>query len=106
MAATVEQLAGSAHLLHSAACLLAGDLATALSSVQRFLANYAGTAREEDCCLAYAQLAFSAAERQGNDAAAKVPCSSPSPISLPPNPSNPSIPSHRTGCLHIQSSVR
>lgn len=73
MAATVEQLAGSAHLLRSAACLLAGDLATALASTQTFLANYAGTAREEDCCLAYAQLAYSAAERRGHAAAEKVP---------------------------------
>ena len=65
-------MAGSAHLLRSAACLLAGDLATATASIQTFLANYAATAREEECCLAYAQLAHTAAERQGYAAAEKV----------------------------------
>ena len=72
MAATVQQLAGSAHLLRSAACLLAGDLATASAGISTFLANYADTAREEDCCLAYAQLAHCVAERQGHAAAEKV----------------------------------
>lgn len=71
-AAAVGQLAGTSFLLRTTACLLAGRRLIAETSIKVFLANYAATARVEDCCLAYSQLAYSTAERLGYKAGVEV----------------------------------
>ena len=71
-ARALGQLAGTSQLLHATACLLAGKRLMAHSSIKAFLAVYAHKASVEDCCLAYAQLGYSTAEREGFEAGMKV----------------------------------
>lgn len=78
MAGAVGQLAGTSFLLRSTAYLLAGKRQLADTSMKVFLASYASKASVEDCCLAYAQLAFSTAETKGFQAGMQV-LSCPSP---------------------------
>ena len=83
-AQAVEQLAGASLLLRAAAWAQAGDRALAASSARMFLRSHAASARAQDVCLAYAQLAVSAAESQSYAAAEEVPDPVPPPSSPPP----------------------
>ncbi|KAK9811686.1 hypothetical protein WJX72_008344 [[Myrmecia] bisecta] len=71
-ATAVEQLAGQGHLLRSVAWQLCGSRQLADASALTHLACYGESASAEDRCLAYAQLATSAAAKHGYKVAEAV----------------------------------